>query len=94
MKSFDEQNKVLTEFDKTFNHEDFQSCVDRGMLLIRNREAQMVEDGYEWNIETNTCRWAIEQAVTNRKHGSTMMSAVIGYVESIELRVARFNDSE
>lgn len=85
VKSFEEQNNVLVNFDKTFDSSSFKSCVDRGMLLIKNHEAQMVEEGLEFLINVNSCRWAMEQAVLNR-NGGTMMAAVIDYVEKVEYR--------
>jgi len=91
MKTFEEQNKELIEFDKTFNPDDARSCIDRAMLLIRNRESQMVEEGYEWPMATDTCRWAIEQAIINRSSGMGMMQSAIEYVESIERRAEIFN---
>jgi hypothetical protein len=84
MKNFAQQNAELVNFDKTFDHNDFNSCVNRAMLLIRNREAQMTEDGEEWLISTETCRHAVEQAIINRKSDKTMMTAAIEYVERIE----------
>ena len=69
----------------------FTECVNRGMLLIRAREAQMIEEGYEWPIDTNACRWSIEQAINNRNAGEPMMRAVIEYVEKIEYQTEQFN---
>lgn len=91
MKTFEEQNQELINFDKTFNKDDFSSCVNRAMLLIRNREAQMRDEGYEWTINTESCKWAIEQAIINRHSGVTMMAAAIKYVESVEYRAESFN---
>jgi len=70
--------------------EDFKSCVNRAMQLIKNREAQIIEEGYEFPISVDSCRWAIEQAIINRKNES-MMAAAIRYVESVEFRVEQFN---
>jgi hypothetical protein len=92
MKSFNEQNAELIEFDKTFDNSDFQSCVDRAMLLIKNREAQMTEEGYEWPIVTETCRIAIERAIIDRPYGIGMMAAAIEYVESVEARAEKYNN--
>lgn len=89
--TFEEQNKILTAFDKTFNPDDFESCVSKAILLIRNREAQMTEEGYEWPIKTDTCRWAIEQSIINRAPGVSMMAAAIEYVEKIEYQAESFN---
>lgn len=69
----------------------FQDCVSRAMLMISNRKMQMAEEGYEWPINTASCRWSVEQAIINRKHGETMMSAAIRYVESVEYRAEEFN---
>lgn len=91
MKTFEEQNQELINFDKTFNKDDFSSCVNRAMLLIKNREAQMKEEGHEWPIDTSSCRWAIEQAIINRKSDETMMTAAIKYVESVEARAEAYN---
>lgn len=90
MKTFEEQNQELIDFDKTFNKDDFLSCVNRAMLLIKNRETQMKEEGYEWPINTQSCRLAIEQAIINRKN-ETMMTAAIKYVESVEARAEAYN---
>ena len=92
MKTFDEQNKELIEFDKTFDNNDFRSCCNRAMLLIRNREAQMIEEDYEWPFATKTCLWRIEQVITNRPTGIEMMAAAIEYVEFIEKEVEEYND--
>jgi hypothetical protein len=94
MKTFEEQNQELVNFDKTFDSSSFASCVQRAMLLIKNREAQMIEEGYEWHINTETCRWAIEQAIINRPSGQAMMAAAIEYVESVERRAEAFNGIE
>jgi hypothetical protein len=61
------------------------------MHLIKNREAQMLAEGYEWPINTHACRWSIEQAIINRKSGETMMASAISYVESVEYRAEEFN---
>lgn len=84
MKSFTKQNAELVNFDKTFNHTDFNSCVNRAMLLIKNREAQTRDENEEWLVATGTCRHAVEQAIINRASDQTMMSAAIEYVERIE----------
>jgi len=94
MKTFDEQNAELAEFDKNFNPDDCDSCVNRAMLLIKNREAQMTEEGYEFPIETATCRWAVEQKIINRRRGTAMMAAAIEYVESVEKRAESYNGIE
>jgi len=91
MKTFEEQNAILVNFDKTFDSTQFDNCVQRAMLLIKNREAQAHEDGMEWPINTESCRWSIEQAITNRRAGETMMSAVIEYVQKIESRFCEFH---
>jgi len=91
MKTFEEQNQELVDFDKTFDSSDFASCVQRAMLLIKNRESQMIEEGYEWPMNTEACRWSIEQAIINRQAGSQMMDAAIKYVEVIEYRAEEFN---
>jgi hypothetical protein len=51
MKTFEEQNQELVSFDKTFDSTDFSSCVQRAVLLLKNREAQMTEEGYEFNFK-------------------------------------------
>lgn len=91
MKTFEEQNKILIEFDKTFDSSDFRSCVKRAMLLIRNREAQMIEEGYQFPISVDSCKWAVEQEIINRDSSESMMSAAIRYVESVEYRAEQFN---
>ena len=91
MKTFDEQNAELIAFDKTFDSEDFESCVDRAMLLIRSRQAQMTEEGFKWPIATEACRWRIEQGIINREQSTAMMTAAITYVESIEQRAEDYN---
>jgi len=91
MKIFDEQNAKLIKFNKTFNPDDFRSCVSRAILLIRNREAQMTDEGYKWPIITETCRWRLEQAIINRPANQPMMAAAIEYVETVEHRAENFN---
>ena len=82
----------MTINDQTFDYSDFDSCVSRAMLLIRNREKQMLSEGYDWNINTNSCKLAIEQKILNRRSGETMMTAAIQYVESIEAQAESFNN--
>jgi hypothetical protein len=89
MKTFEEQNQELVEFDKTFDSSDFNSCVSRAVLLLKNREAQMTEEGFEFNFQIS--RWSIEQAIINRLPGETMMQAAIQYVEGVEREVEAFN---
>ena len=91
MKTFQDQNKELLNFEKTFDPSDFQSCAQRAMLLIKNREAQMIEEGYEWPFNTESCKWAVEQAIINRSSDINMMQAAIEYVESVELSAEAFN---
>jgi hypothetical protein len=88
MNTFEEQNAILVEFDKTFNSSDFESCVSRAILLLKNREAQMTEEGFEFNFQIS--RWSIEQAIINRADKS-MMQAAIEYVETVEKQVEVFN---
>jgi hypothetical protein len=88
MKTFEEQNAALVEFDKTFNSSNFESCVSRAILLLKNREAQMTEEGFEFNFQIS--RWSIEQAIINRADKS-MMQAAIEYVETVEKQVEVFN---
>ena len=52
----------------------------------------MIKEGYGWNINTNACKWSIEQKIINRNAGQTMMSAVIEYVESIEASAESYNN--
>ena len=73
------------------NPENFASCVNRAMFLIEAYEAQIKSEGYEWNVHTSSCRWAVEQAIINR-NGGTMMAAANAFVESIEERVDAFNN--
>ena len=89
MKTFEEQNQELVEFDKIFNSSDFESCVSRAILLLKNREAQMTEEGFEFNFQIS--RWSIEQAISNRASDKSMMQAAIEYVESVEREVEAFN---
>ena len=91
MKTFEEQNNELVEFDKKFDKENFNHCVNRALLLIKNREAQMTEDGYEFPISIDSCKWSIEQAIINRNHNESMMSSAIKYVESVEKRAEELN---
>jgi len=77
--------------NQKFDYNDSADCVNRGMFLIKNRENQMKAEGYEWPINTKSCRWAIEQKIINRKPGTTMMSAVIEFVEQIEREAEEFN---
>ena len=89
MKTFEEQNQELVEFDKTFHSSDFNSCVSRAVLLLKNREAQMTEEGFEFNFKIS--RWSIEQAIINRASDKNMMQAAIEYVETVENQVEAFN---
>ena len=89
MKTFEEQNAALVEFDKTFNSSNFESCVSRAILLLKNREAQMTEEGFEFNFQIS--RWSIEQAIINRASDKSMMQAAIEYVETVEKQVEVFN---
>ena len=91
MTTFEEQNEILVNFDKTFDGTSFADCVTRAMLLIRNREAQMIEEGYEWPINTESCKWAVEQAIINRDSNESMMCAANRYVETVEYRAESFN---
>lgn len=89
MKTFEEQNQELVEFDKTFDSSNFNSCVSRAVLLLKNRESQMIEEGFEFNFQIS--RWSIEQAIINRSSEKSMMQAAIEYVESVEREVEAFN---
>jgi len=91
VKTFEEQNKILIDFDQTFNPTGFSSCVRRALLLIQNREAQMKEYGYEWPINTDSCQLAIEKAIINRNPNVSMMAAALEYVESIECKAEAYN---
>jgi hypothetical protein len=91
MKTLEEQNQELVEFDKSFDPNDFESCVNRAILLIKNREAQMIEEGYEWPMSAKACRYGAGEVITNRTPEQTMMSAAIKYVESIERMAEEFN---
>ncbi len=71
--------------------ETFTECVTRAMAMIKNREAQMISEGFEWPINTNACRQPIEQAIINRDSGESMMAAAIRYVESVEYRAENYN---
>ena len=84
-------NKMEYFNNANFNADDFQSCVNRGISLLKNREEQAGLDGHEWPCNTESCRWAIEQAIINRASKSTMMSAVIEYVEKIEYQFEQVN---
>ena len=70
---------------------DFIECVQQAMRLIKNREVQMLSEGYEWPIATGSCKWAVEQAIINRPCGLTMTGAAIEYVELVEYRAEQFN---
>ncbi len=70
----------------------FESCVARGLQLLGYRKNQMEEEGYKFNTCLKAARWAIEQIVINRSPDSTMMSAVIDYVEMIESREMQENN--
>jgi hypothetical protein len=78
--------------NNNFDHTDFNSCVVRGMSLLKNFKNQLIEDGYEFNTCINSCRWAIEQKIINRNSDTTMMSAVIEFVEMIESREEGYNN--
>ena len=75
----------------TFDPNDFASCVTLGMNNLNRRKEQMEAERYEWNVNINSCRWAIEQAILNRKEGVSMMGAVCEYTDSIERKVETFN---
>jgi hypothetical protein len=77
--------------NNNFHHTDFNSCVNRGIELLKNFKFHLEEDGYEFNTNIKSCKWAIEQKITNRSNDSTMMSAVIEFVEMIEEREKEFN---
>ncbi|MDC8446089.1 MAG: hypothetical protein LV471_09225 [Nitrosomonas sp.] len=76
---------------ENFDQNNFQHCVNRAISLIKNREAQMIEEGHEWPINTESCRWALEQAIINRSSNESMMEAAIKYVESVEYRAEQFS---
>ena len=75
----------------TFDSTSFTSCVNNAMKKIENYKAQIIDEGYTYNIDTKTCTWAIEQAIINRKPDITMMAAAIIYVESVENIIEKFN---
>lgn len=77
--------------EKKIDNNDFNNVVSRAMDMIRAREKQMIREGYEWPIVTETCRWRIEQVIINRSHKMGMMEAAIEYVESIEKQAEDFN---
>lgn len=83
-KTFDEQNQELIDFDKIFDKDNATHCAHRAMLLIKNRKAQMSEEGHEFLVDLNSCVFGVEQAILNRDSDETMMSAAIKYVEKIE----------
>lgn len=89
MRAINKLNK-LRDFDKSFDKDSAASCVNRAMFLIKKFELQIKQEGYEWPLDTNSCRWGIEQAIINRR-GGTMMGAAINYVESVEREVEAFN---
>jgi hypothetical protein len=90
MKTLEEQNKELIEFDKTFNPNDFESCLKRAILLLKNREAQTVEEGHTWPFDNRECERRLRRAIILRKHDETMMAAAIEYVEYVERTIERF----
>lgn len=82
MKTLEEQNQELIEFDKTFNPNDFQSCVNRAVLLLENRAAQLWEEGVDWADKFGEAnRGDVETVISKRKDGQTLMAAAIEYVE-------------
>lgn len=86
MKTLEEQNKILVNFDKTFDPMNFADCVNRAILLLKNRQAQINnEDNISLNINFDVCRIGIEKFIEERELDETMMSASMRYVEKAEL---------
>jgi len=65
---------------------DFNSCVQRGLFLLNNRKNQMEKEGHTFTTCLKSAKWAIEQKIINRSSNTTMMAAVIEFVEMIEER--------
>lgn len=70
----------------------FTSIVNHAMQLLKNREKQMLSEKYIINIDINTCKWAIEQAIINRSSNKNMIEAALEYVEKIEHQLESFNN--
>jgi len=51
----------------------------------------MTEEGYEWPVATESCRWRVGQEIINRHPNTPMMAAAIAYVEEIEKRAEIYN---
>jgi hypothetical protein len=70
---------------------DFNNCVDRGLFLLNNRKKQMEGEGYIFSTCLKSPKWALEQRIINRERNTTMMTAVINFVEMIEEREESLN---
>lgn len=92
MKTFEQLNKEYIEAIKTFNAENSHDCINLAMLQIRKFKAQIIEEGYEFHINVDSCRWAIEQAIINRSSEKSMMHAAYDYVSKVEFEVESYND--
>lgn len=92
MKTFAEQNQELIEFDKIFDSGRIDHCVHRAMLLIKNRQAQMIEEGHQWPFtHESNLRYACEQKIIHRPYGEAMMYAAMRYVVQVEEQAEVFN---
>ena len=69
----------------------FNKQVTNGMQMIRVFKAGIIEEGHEFNINVDSCKWAIEQAICNRETGVSMSEAVVDYIADIKYRVYFFN---
>lgn len=76
---------------KIFDHNEFNSCIKRGMFLLKNLELMAKINKLKFPFDIESCKWGMEQAVINREHHETMMSAVIRNVEEWEYRLNDFN---
>jgi hypothetical protein len=74
-----------------YNFDDCRDCVAWGMDKLRTAEKQTEAAGKEWLIATETCKWAIEQAICNRG-GGPMIDAVKQYVRSIMWEVGLYDE--
>lgn len=72
---------------KAFNSDDFNSIVEHQMSMILKTEAQIKEDGGDVMIDTSSCRWSLEQAITNRSKDENMVEAGYRYVETVQNRL-------
>ena len=84
MNRFKKAVKELSKFRKKWDSNNYHHCIKHGMLLLRKTEAQLIDDDHYVSVDIASCEWAMGQSVLNRNSSTTMMQAVIEYVEKIE----------